>query len=223
MEFRRLFQSVKKYAILAAYRNADGLVPLDDKKLFGGFGEGDFKEALSDGWEAWKMWYVIQVYTGYEEEVAGQCRMRVLEDGEEAFIPQVERMTKVCGEWGLALTRLFPGYVFLESDEPESLYERLKRIRIMTRLLKTGEEITPLYRDEEEYLRKLQDVGHVVRYSEGYLEGDRLFITSGALKGCEGKVKKILRHKRLAVLEVPLLGREVEVTLGLGVLEKRQD
>ena len=169
------------------------------------------------------MWYVIQVYTGHEEDVAGQCRIRALKDGEAAFIPQVERMTKIRGEWELMTTRLFPGYVFLETDEPDGLYERLKRVKTMTKLLKTGEEITPLYRDEEEHLRKLQDAGHVVRYSEGYLEGDRLFITSGALVGCEGKVKKILRHKRLAVLEVPLLGREVEVTLGLGVLEKRQD
>ena len=98
---------------------------------------------------------------------------------------------------------------------------RLKEIKVMTRLLTTGEEITPLYRDEEDYLRSLQDEAHVVRYSEGYLEGDRLVVTEGALAGYEGKIKKILRHKRLVVLEVPLLGRTVEVTLGLGVVEKR--
>ena len=46
-------------------------------------------------------------------------------------------------------------------------------------------------------------------------------VTSGALNGIEGLIKKVLRHKRLAVLEVPLLGRKVEVTLGLGVVEKR--
>ena len=46
-------------------------------------------------------------------------------------------------------------------------------------------------------------------------------VTSGALEGYEGRIKKILRHKRLVVLEVPLMGRTVEVTLGLGVVEKR--
>lgn len=97
---------------------------------------------------------------------------------------------------------------------------RLKEIKTMTKLLKTGEEITPLYSEEEEYLKRLQDEEHVVRYSEGWLEGDRLVISEGALKGYEGKIKKILRHKRLVVLEVPLLGRKVEVTLGLGIVEK---
>lgn len=167
------------------------------------------------------MWYVIQVYTGREAEIAEQCRDRVTGDGEEVFIPLVERMTKIRGEWEQVKTRLFPGYVFIETDRPEELYMRLKQIKAMTKLLKTGEEITPLYKEEEEYLRGLQDEEHVVRYSEGYLEGDELVITSGALRGYEGKIKKLLRHKRLVVLEVPLLGREVEVTLGLGVVEKR--
>lgn len=167
------------------------------------------------------MWYVIQVYTGRETEIARQCRERVMEKGEDIFIPLAERMTKVGGEMTMVETRLFPGYVFIETDDAESMYLRLKRIKAMTKLLKTGEEITPLYPEEEAYLKELGDEEHVVRYSEGYLEGDKLFVTSGALRGREGRIKKVLRHKRLVVLEVPLLGRKVEVTLGLGVVEKR--
>ena len=167
------------------------------------------------------MWYVIQVYTGRETEIAKQCRERVMEEEEDIFIPLVERMTKVGVEMTMVKTRLFPGYVFIETDRPEDMYLRLKKIKAMTKLLKTGEEITPLYPEEEAYLKKLSDEEHVVRYSEGYLEGDRLVITSGALRDYEGQIKKVLRHKRLVVLEVPLLGRKVEVTLGLGVVEKR--
>lgn len=169
------------------------------------------------------MWYVVQVYTGREAEIAEQCRTRVAEEGEEVFIPLVERMTKVRGEWEQVKTRLFPGYVFIETDKPKELYMRLKEIKAMTKLLKTGEEITPLYKEEEEYLKSLQDRDHVVRYSEGYMEGDKLVITSGSLRGYEGKIKKLLRHKRLVVLEVPLLGRDVEVTLGLGIVERRRE
>ena len=109
------------------------------------------------------MWYVIQVYTGKEEETADQCRARVAVGEEEVFVPLVERMTKVRGEWEVVRTRLFPGYVFIETDRPGDLYMRLKEVKAMTRLLKTGEEITPLYREEEEYLRSLEDEEHVVR------------------------------------------------------------
>lgn len=171
------------------------------------------------------MWYVIQVYTGQEMDIAQQCRDRVAEDGEDVFVPLAERQTRVHGEQQIVKTRLFPGYVFIETEQIEDFHLRLKRIKVMAKILKTDETMTPLHEDEEEYLRRigLGSEEHVVKYSEGYLEGDRLVVTSGALKDYEGKVKRILRHKRLVVLEVPLLSRTVDVTLGLGVVEKRQD
>lgn len=170
------------------------------------------------------MWYVIQVYTGQEMEIAQQCRDRVIEEDEDVFVPLAERQTRIHGEQQIIRTRLFPGYVFIETGQIEDFHFRLKRIEAMTKVLKTGETMTPLHEEEETYLRQigLGEKEHVVKYSEGYLEGDRLVVTSGALKGYEGRIKRILRHKRLVVLEVPLLGRILEVTLGLGVVEKRQ-
>lgn len=170
------------------------------------------------------MWYVIQVYTGQEMDIMQQCLDRVAEDGEDVFVPLAERQTRIHGEPQIIKTKLFPGYVFIETKKIEDFYFRLKRIKAMTKILSTGETMTPLHEEEEAYLRQigLGSGGHIVQYSEGYLEGDRLVVTSGALKDYEGKIKRILRHKRLVVLEVPLLGRIVEVTLGLGVVEKRQ-
>ncbi len=167
------------------------------------------------------MWYVIQVYTGKELEIAQQCRDRVVDEGEDVFVPLAERWTKIRGERTLIMSRLFPGYVFIETERIEDFYKRLNRIYAMTKVLRTGEEMTPIQPEEEEYLRRLGGDEHVVKYSEGYIEGDKLVVTSGPLKDFEGKVKKILRHKRLVVMEVPLLGQTVEVTLGLGVVERR--
>ena len=167
------------------------------------------------------MWYVIQVYTGKELEIAQQCRERVADEGEDVFVPLAERWTKIRGERTLITSRLFPGYVFIETERIEDFYKRLNRIYAMTKVLRTGDEMTPIQKEEEEYLRKLGGDEHVVKYSEGYIEGDKLGVTSGPLKDFEGRIKKILRHKRLVVMEVPLLGHTVEVTLGLGVVERR--
>lgn len=167
------------------------------------------------------MWYVIQVYTGRELEIAQQCRDRVIEDGEDVFVPLAERWTKVRGERTLITSRLFPGYVFIETERIEDFHKRLNRVYAMTKVLRTGEEMTPIQKEEEEYLRRLGGEDHVVKYSEGYMEGDKLVVTFGPLKDFAGKVKKVLRHKRLVVMEVPLLGRTVEVTLGMGVVERK--
>ena len=167
------------------------------------------------------MWYVIQVYTGKELEIAQQCRDRVVMEGEDVFVPLAERWTKIRGERTLITSRLFPGYVFIETERIEDFYKRLNRIFAMTRVLRTGDEMTPIQKEEEAHLRKLGGEEHVVKYSEGYIEGDKLVVTSGPLKDFEGNVKKILRHKRLVVMEFSLLGRSVEVTLGLGVVERK--
>ena len=169
------------------------------------------------------MWYVIQVYTGREMEIAQKCRDRIMKEDEDVFVPLAERQTKIRGEWQNIRTKLFPGYVFIETEQIEDFHMRLRQIKAMTKILKTGETMTPLQEEEEAHLRRLGlgGSGHVLEYSERYLEGDKLVVTSGALEGYEGRIKKILRHKRLVVLEVPLLGRIVEVTLGLGVVEKR--
>lgn len=167
------------------------------------------------------MWYVIQVYTGRELEIAQQCRDRVMTEGEDVFVLLAERWTKIRGERTLIKSRLFPGYVFIETDWIEDFHKRLGGIYGMTKILRVGEKMTPINPEEEACLRRLGGEEHIVKYSEGYIEGEKLVVTSGPLKDFEGKVKKILRHKRLVVMEVPLLGQVVEVTLGLGVVERK--
>ena len=163
----------------------------------------------------------MQVYTGMETDICEKCRERILEEGEDIFIPLVERMTKVRGERTLAMSRLFPGYLFVETDRIEDFQMRLKEINYMTSVMKRGDKISTNNTEEEERLRRLCGDAHIARYSEGYIEGDTLIVTEGALKDFNGKVKKILRHKRLVVMEIPLLGRTVEVTLGLGVVSRQ--
>lgn len=167
------------------------------------------------------MWYVMQVRTGMEMETCGQCRGRVMEADEDVFVPLAERMTKTGGEWSLVTGRLFPGYVFVETDRIQDFYRRLRDAGSLARVLRTGGEMTPLYPEEEECLRALGGSSHVVRYSQGYIKGEELVVTSGALKDWRGKVRKILRHKRLAVLEVAVLGRLVEVTVGMGIVSRQ--
>lgn len=168
-----------------------------------------------------RMWYVMQVYTGREMEICEKCRSRIMGEGEDIFVPLAERMARVRGEWTVVTSRLFPGYVFAETGRVEDFHARLRQIRDMTRILGCGETMVPVRPEEEERIRRLCGEGHIAKYSEGYIEGDTLVITDGALKNFEGRVRKIFRHKRLVILEVPLLDQVVEVTLGLGVVSRQ--
>lgn len=168
------------------------------------------------------MWYVIQVRTGTEEEIQRQCETIIDKSIlEKSFIPKYEQERKYQGEWHTELKALFPGYVFLVSGEKEKLFFELKRIIGLTKLLGTGETIVPLTDEEISFLLRLGGEEQNVKMSEGIIENDRVVVLSGPLKGNEGLIRKIDRHKRKAWLEIEMFGRMVEMQVGLEVVGKR--
>lgn len=168
------------------------------------------------------MWYVIQVRTGTEEEIQRQCETIIDKSIlEKSFIPKYEQERKYQGEWHTELKVLFPGYVFLISGEKEKLFFELKRIMGLTKLLGTGETIVPLTNEEVNFLLRLGGEEQTVEMSEGIIENDRVVVTSGPLKGNEGLIRKIGRHKRKAWLEIEMFGRTVEMQVGLEVVMRR--
>lgn len=168
------------------------------------------------------MWYVIQVRTGTEEEIQRQCE-NIIDKSilERSFIPKYEQERKYQGKWHTELKVLFPGYVFLISEDMEKLFFELKRIMGLTKLLGTGETVVPLTDEETDFLLKLGGEEQTVEMSEGIIENDMVVVTSGPLKGNEGLIKKIDRHKRKAWLEIEMFGRMVEMQVGLEVVGRR--
>ena len=82
------------------------------------------------------MWYVIQTLGGEEERTAGMIRKMVSSYSiEDCFVPKRERLRKFCGCWNRVEEVLFPGYVFVEAHDPGGLYEELRQIPRLTRLL----------------------------------------------------------------------------------------
>ncbi len=167
------------------------------------------------------MWYTIYVRANHEEEIVEQCRKRVIEGDEKIFTMKGERMFRVGpGQYELRTKPLFQNYLFADITDPESFWIRLRRVKTLTKMLKTGEDLHPIYPEEEEFLKALGGEEHIVKYSIGYKEGDRLIVEDGPMRGLEGKVKKIDRHHRMAILSVNLMGQEIDVKLGLEILSR---
>lgn len=167
------------------------------------------------------MWYVIQVMTGDEKKTVDMCKVIVSNgDSHEFFIPEADRMKRFRGEWHKIRKPMFPGYVFIGTEFIDELYEELRRVPKFTGVLKTGSTITPISPKEEELIRNLTNKQHIAEMSLGYIEGDKLIIEEGPLVGMEAMVKKIDRHKRIAVLTVSMFGNSTDVTMGLEILRK---
>ncbi len=167
------------------------------------------------------MWYVVQVRTGSEESIRRQCEKNIdREIMELCFIPCYEEQRHIRGEWVTLKKILLPGYLFVVTEKLEELYENLKIIIGLTKLLGTGREIVPLTEEEQKFLQKFGGEEQVVVMSEGIIEQSQVKVTSGPLMGMEGYIRKIDRHKRKAWLELELFGRKQTVQVGLEVVSK---
>lgn len=167
------------------------------------------------------MWYVMQVRTGNEEETAVRCQAAI--DGQiltRCFIPYYEEMRRYQGRWHKEKKVLFPGYVFLVSKDIENLYLALKQVTGLTKLLKTGEVIIALSEEEVAFLQRFGNEEQVVELSVGVIDNDRVTVLEGPLKGLEGCIRRINRHRRKAWVEIMMFGRMVEVEVGLEIVEK---
>lgn len=167
------------------------------------------------------MWYVIQVRTGTEREIIKQCQTVISQEIlEKSFLPCFEEMKRYQGSWHKEQKLLFPGYVFLISEDSKQLYQRLKQVIGLTKLLKTGDQIISLTDAEIQFLLKFGGKEQLVKMSTGFMEKDQITILDGPLKGMEGYIKKIDRHRREASLTLSMFGRLLDVKVGLEIIAK---
>ena len=169
------------------------------------------------------MWYVIQVQARHEELVADKCRQRVIVPGEQVFVIMAERMFRKKEGWERQLHPAFQKYVFAEMEDVEDFRIRLRKIKELAKLLEIGGDITPIRPEEQELLLELGGDDHIIRISEGYMEGEKLVVTDGPLKGLEGTVKRVNPRQHMVEIVTSLLGEESVVRLGVELVQRASE
>lgn len=167
------------------------------------------------------MWYVVQVRSGTEENIKLQCLKKIPQSVlKRCFIPYYEEKRYRCKKWEIQRKILFQGYIFVISEKVETLFEELKKVDGLTKLIGTGKDIVSLEEKEIEFLKHFGGDEQIVKMSEGIIVNSKIKINFGPLKGMEGFIKKIDRHKRKAWLELPLFGKTQKIEVGLEIIEK---
>ena len=141
---------------------------------------------------------------------------------ERCFVPSREVMRRKGGEWCLLRETLFPGYLFIETEDVRTVLRRLQEVPAFTRMLGVGDErVLPLNQDEVAWLMALlRPLDEVLEMSVGVIEGDSVIVTDGPLKGHEALIKKVDRHRRAAYLDMRMFGRTKTIKVGLEIVKK---
>ena len=168
------------------------------------------------------MWYVIQTLGGEEEQTANMIRKQVPSYYiEDCFIPRRERMKKFHGCWHKVDEILFRDYVFVISQQPEELYQSLRHIPKLTKLL--GREdgcFVSLNEEEQRLVQRLGDNKHRTQVSKIKLEeGEIAQVIDGPLKDYVGNIVKVNLHKREVVVRVVFMGREMDLKMGIEMVD----
>lgn len=164
------------------------------------------------------MWYVVQTADGKEIDAIEKCQRAIPGSVATAiFSPHYEYMRKYQGVWHVIEAVLFPGYVFIESEQAQELERYLEHIAGVVTPVCIGGGFYPIRRDEEEFLRSMFDETYCIRYSLGYIVDEKLIVEHGPLYGKTQYITRIDRHKRIADFKLHLFDKERKVKVGLEV------
>ena len=143
------------------------------------------------------------------------------------FFPHAAYSKKICGEFTDVREKLIPGYIFIETEHPHALYEEIKRIPRLTKILGTvfdedadSFEFAELSSNEilglSQIMSENDDTVHLSKVSVD--EEDIVQILSGPLKALENQVIKFDLHKRIAKVWVEFQQKKTVLHLGIEIV-----
>ncbi|MBR5419952.1 MAG: hypothetical protein IK115_02260 [Lachnospiraceae bacterium] len=155
------------------------------------------------------MWYVIWTETGKEDDAAKELAEHLSpEIYRGCWVPKRVERQKRHGALVNVEKALFPGYFFLDCDDPLpviTIMHRLERFRL---LLKSGDCYQPISREDEQLIRRLTDRNGKLNVSLIRVNEGQLRVVDGPLKNLEQYITKLNLHKRKVLVEMELFDQK---------------
>lgn len=173
-----------------------------------------------------KRWYVVHVYSGFENKVADAiretARKRKLEEAfEEIMIPTEEVIQVRRGQRVSTEQKFFPGYVLVKMDMSDDAWHLVKDTPKVTGFLGSANKPQPISNKEAESLMKQMEEGaERPRSTVTFDVGEQVKVIDGPFNSFNGTVEEVDEERsRLKVL-VSIFGRETPVELEFNQVDK---
>lgn len=133
-----------------------------------------------------------------------------------------DRQKKYEGQWRTVQEDLFPGYVFIDTNQPDKVYKELKKVPYPQLLFSDEEFVSTLEKQESDFMELIADRNGVIKISEIRVADDgTIQYLSGPLLNVINRVKRMNLHKRVAELETRFLGKTRILYLGIEIEGRR--
>ena len=169
----------------------------------------NFRRVVYSTKEGFRIWYLITCKTQEEQKILTICRKNLSPEAlQDIFVLTYDRMRKYEGIWHLERQLLFPGSVFLESNNEKILLKELGKCNVIA---PQENLFIRMSRKEEQLLKRLCGVKHHLEMSRGVIRRGETKIIEGPLKGMESRISRIDRHKRLARVQFVTKSGDYEI------------
>ncbi|MBI1301238.1 MAG: transcription termination/antitermination protein NusG [Alphaproteobacteria bacterium] len=172
-------------------------------------------------------WYVLHVYSGFENKVAESVREKAEKQGlgdfiEEILVPTEEVVEVKRGQRVNTERKFFPGYVLAKIELNDDVWHLIKNTPKVSGFLGSGGN-KPVPISEKEAQRIIQQVQEGVdrpRPSVVYDIGEEVKVTDGPFASFTGIVEEVDEEKSKLKVSVSIFGRATPVELEYSQVEK---
>lgn len=171
-------------------------------------------------------WYVLHVYSGFENKVAETIMEKAEKQGlgervAEIMVPTEEVVEVKRGQRINAERKFFPGYVLMKADMSDQVWHLVKDTPRVTGFLGAGNKPSPITEKEAEALMKqIQEGVDRPRPSVTFDIGEEVKVADGPFASFNGVVEEIDEEKAKLKVSVSIFGRATPVELEYSQVEK---
>ena len=172
-------------------------------------------------------WYVLHVYSGFENKVAEAIKDKAAQQGltdyiEEIMVPTEEVVEVKRGQRVNAERKYFPGYVLAKLHMNDNVWHLIKDTPKVSGFLGGGgnKPIAISQAEADRLIKQLEEGVGTPRPSVIYDIGEEIKVIDGPFASFSGTVEEIDEEKAMLKVSVSIFGRPTPVELEYAQVEK---
>ncbi|OIO71015.1 MAG: transcription termination/antitermination protein NusG [Zetaproteobacteria bacterium CG_4_9_14_3_um_filter_49_83] len=171
-------------------------------------------------------WYVVQVYSGFEDKVEAMLRENAERSGladsfGQILVPREEVVELKEGQKVTSQRKFFPGYIMVEMDLNDETWHVVKDTRQVSGFLGSGGRPRPVTQAEvDRLIRQIEEGIERPKPKVLFEVGEPVRVIDGPFASFNGLVEEVDQDKGKLKVSVSIFGRPTPVELDYVQVEK---